>query len=73
MTSRRVESFLVKLVVQEDGGCEPDAWRGRIQRISTGDAQQFNNVEGIIAFIRSQFATAGSAPLHEEPDETRLP
>jgi hypothetical protein len=55
MHSRRVESFLLRVVVQ-DGVCTaPDAWRGRIQHVATGDERHFGDLEEVINFIREQF------------------
>ncbi|HMO56216.1 MAG TPA: hypothetical protein PKA05_06580 [Roseiflexaceae bacterium] len=74
MARRRVESFLVRVVlqVQEDGTAEPEAWHGRIQRVSTGDARQFNNVEEILEFIRSQCTRHTVMPVRASDEETRL-
>jgi len=53
MSSRRVESFLVRLVV--DGGDAPDGvWRGRIQHVSSGGEQQFERIQDMLAFISNQ-------------------
>jgi len=54
MHSRRVESFLLRVVVQ-DGAGTPDAWRGRIQHVATGDERHFGDIEEVIKFIREQF------------------
>lgn len=55
MSNRRVESFLLRVVVQ-DGECvEPSGWRGRIQHIGSGDERLFRQMEDVIAFIREQF------------------
>jgi len=53
MSNRRVESFLVRLVVE--GGDAPDrAWRGRIQHVSSGGEQQFERIQEMLAFISDQ-------------------
>jgi hypothetical protein len=53
MSSRRVESFLVRLVV--DGGDAPNSiWRGRIQHVSSGGEQQFERIQDMLAFIRDR-------------------
>jgi hypothetical protein len=53
MSNRRVESFLVRLVVE--GGVAPDrAWRGRIQHVSSGVEQQFERIQDMLAFISDQ-------------------
>jgi hypothetical protein len=50
MSSRRVESFLLRVVVQEDQS-GADIWRGRIQHITTGSERQFEQFQEIVAFI----------------------
>ena len=59
MSSRRVESFLVRLVVE--GSDAPDgAWRGRIQHVSSGGEQQFERIQDMLAFISNQL-------MHDQP------
>jgi hypothetical protein len=52
MNVLRVESFLLRVVVQEEG---PDthtlAWRGRIQHVTTGNERQFEQLQDVLAFI----------------------
>ena len=53
MSNRRVESFLVRLVVE--GGDAPDRdWRGRIRHVSSGGEQQFERIQEMLAFISNQ-------------------
>ena len=54
MSNRRVESFLLRLVVCESGGLPADAWRGRIQHISSGCEHQFEHMQDLIDFIGEQ-------------------
>ena len=62
MSNRRVESFLVRLVVE--GGDAPDrAWRGRIQHVSSGGEQQFERIQDMLAFISDQLMHAQSQLL----------
>jgi hypothetical protein len=56
MSIRRVESFLLRVVVQDEACVEPDAWRGRIQHVGSGDERHFEHMEDVILFIREQFA-----------------
>src|SRR5262245_17249858 len=56
MSTRRIESFLLRLVVEETNSEDTDEWRGRIQHIGSGYERQFERLEDIIAFITQQFA-----------------
>lgn len=52
MSIRRVESFVLRVVVQEDTVNEGfEAWRGRIQHITTGSERQFDQFQDMLAFI----------------------
>jgi hypothetical protein len=52
MNVRRVESFLLRVVVQEEGpGTHALAWRGRIQHVTTGNERQFEQLQDLLAFI----------------------
>ena len=44
MSNRRVESFLLRLVVHDSEVPSADAWRGRIQHISSGCERQFESM-----------------------------
>jgi hypothetical protein len=55
MRTRRIESFLLRLVVEDQNSAETDAWRGRIQHVGSGYERQFEHLQDIIAFIREQF------------------
>lgn len=54
MSNRRVESFLLRLVVQDNEAPSAAAWRGRIQHISSGGERQFERVQDLIDFIGEQ-------------------
>ncbi|HJZ46291.1 MAG TPA: hypothetical protein VKE41_03965 [Roseiflexaceae bacterium] len=54
MSNRRVESFLLRLVVQENEPQTADTWRGRIQHISSGYERQFEHMQELIDFIGEQ-------------------
>jgi len=59
MSSRRVESFLVRLVVE--GGDAPErSWRGRIQHVRSGGEQQFEHIQDMLAFISDRVMRNGS-------------
>lgn len=50
MSNRRVEAFLLRLVVDEH--CPASAgWRGRIQHVASGSECQFDQVQEALAFI----------------------
>ncbi|MCG8346534.1 MAG: hypothetical protein MI924_01980 [Chloroflexales bacterium] len=51
MSTRRVESFLLRLVVQDDGCITPEQWRGRIQHIASGQELQIDQLQDVVAFI----------------------
>ncbi len=51
MSARRIESFLLRLVVQDDGSANPEHWRGRIQHVTTGNEQQIEQLQDVVAFI----------------------
>jgi hypothetical protein len=55
MSSRRVEAFLLRVVVQDGDCAEPEMWRGRIQHVASGDERRFGRMEDVIEFIREQF------------------
>ena len=54
MSNRRVESFLLRLVVRDSEVLPADAWRGRIQHISSGCERQFEHMQDLIDFIGEQ-------------------
>lgn len=60
MSNRRVESFLLRLVVQEEQAQPADAWRGRIQHISSGYERQFERMQDLIDFIGEQLVNEQS-------------
>ena len=54
MSNRRVESFLLRLVVHDSVAAPADDWRGRIQHISSGCERQFERMQDLIDFIGEQ-------------------
>ncbi|MEO7909977.1 MAG: hypothetical protein ABIV47_10030 [Roseiflexaceae bacterium] len=54
MSNRRVESFLLRLVVHDSDMPSSDAWRGRIQHISSGCEHQFERMQDLLDFISEQ-------------------
>jgi len=69
---RRIESFLLRLVV--DGPCvvDTEAWHGRIQHIGSGHERSFERLQDIVAFINEQFSLGQALSLcdDEEPSAT---
>ncbi len=77
MATRRVESFLLRIVVSEDHPSIPERWRGRIQHIATGAERQVDELAQIVAFINSHLYTLAT-PDHsntsvETPDFSNFP
>jgi hypothetical protein len=70
MGSRRIESFLLRLVVNETRDVDGDPWRGRIQHIGSGHERYFEHLEDIVAFINEQFA-AGYTLFRSDEGPTR--
>jgi hypothetical protein len=58
MNSRRVESFLLRLVVTEEQAACPEHWHGRIQHVASGVEQQVSDFSEVLAFIRSRLPSA---------------
>jgi hypothetical protein len=54
MSNRRVESFLLRLVIPASDVPSADAWHGRIQHISSGCEHQFERMQDLIDFIGEQ-------------------
>jgi hypothetical protein len=70
MGSRRIESFLLRLVVNETRDVDVDPWRGRIQHIGSGHERYFEHLEDIVAFINEQFAD-GYILFRSDEERTR--
>jgi hypothetical protein len=58
MSNRRIESFLLRLVVEDQDSVDTEAWRGRIQHVGSGYERQFERLQDIVAFIREHFPAA---------------
>ena len=54
MSSRRVESFLLRLVVHESTTPDAQAWQGRVHHVGSGSERQFERLSDLIAFIGEQ-------------------
>jgi hypothetical protein len=66
MTTRRVESFLLRIVVTEDQAQSPEHWRGRIQHIPSGVEQQIDAFAEALAFINSHLSSVCDVTLEVE-------
>jgi len=51
MNHRRIESFLLRLVVADRSSVNPETWRGRIQHVGSGYERQFEQLEDMVTFI----------------------
>ena len=51
MGNRRIESFVVRVVVQDNEPLPATDWRGRIQHITTGDECQFKQLQDLLLFM----------------------
>lgn len=51
MGQRRTESFLLRLVIQDDS-TDPERWHGRVQHVGSGDEQTFRTLHEALTFIR---------------------
>ena len=56
MTVRRVESFLLRIVISDDEAQSPEQWRGRIQHVASGVEQQIDELAEAIAFITTHLS-----------------
>ncbi len=51
MNARRVEAFLLRLVIQDNSIAGPDGWRGRIQHVASGEERKIDHLQDAVAFI----------------------
>lgn len=66
MTTRRVESFLLRIVVPEDKAHSPERWRGRIQHVTTGVEQQIDELAEAISFITAHLGAGIDVAIEVE-------
>lgn len=67
MNQRRIESFLLRIVIDERPGCKPHEWRGRLQHIGSGSEAQFESMPQLIELVRAHTA------LPEDQESTAAP
>ncbi|WP_322495060.1 hypothetical protein [Chloroflexus sp.] len=53
MATRRVESFLVRIVLAENEDTAGQRWSGRIQHIGTGFECRIDQLDELLAFINN--------------------
>lgn len=68
MSTRRVESFLLRIVVPEDQGHPPECWRGRIQHIASGNELQVDELAQAVAFIAAHLGPLADYVIEVEED-----
>lgn len=61
MATRRVESFLVRIVVAETEDTAAQRWSGRIQHIGTGFECRIDQLDELLAFIANHLQHSPSA------------
>jgi hypothetical protein len=67
MSARRVESFLLRLVVEDDGSVDPAEWHGRIQHVATGSSQSVEQLQDVVAFIRAHIKAVEGTSITSAP------
>lgn len=75
MNQRRIESFLLRIVVEDRPGCPPGEWRGRVQHVGSGIEEQFEDLHDLLRFVGAQvsldesafFRAAPSLPIAQKP------
>lgn len=67
MNTRRVESFLLRLVIHEGEQLAPEQWRGRIQHVATGQEQQIDQLNELVAFITNHLERVELTHMPTDP------
>ncbi len=67
MATRRVESFLLRIVVAENEHPESQQVHGRIQHIGTGFESRIEQLEEVLAFIASHLRATAATPADCDP------
>lgn len=63
MSSRRIESFVVRVVVRDEEIVSTSEWMGRIQHIATGNERQFKQIGDLLAFIAAHLREGNDGSL----------
>ena len=56
MGFRRIESFLLRLVMKDHAEVQSEEWVGRVQHVPSGQEFQFSGTQELLAFINSVHA-----------------
>lgn len=64
MNRRRIESFVLRLVVEEQGSVSLESCHGRIQHVGSRYERQFDQLEDVVVFIR-EYLQSGDR-LHDD-------
>jgi hypothetical protein len=67
MATRRIESFLLRIVVSDEPQPEPQRWRGRIQHVASGTEQQIDELAQAVAFITNHLSSYTGREFTFEP------
>lgn len=59
MRRRRIESFLLRIVVSEEGCLTSDIWHGRLQHIGTGAEYPFADVTELLGLMTQHVQPVG--------------
>jgi len=73
MSQRRIESFLLRIVVEDQQENAPETWRGQIKHISSGKELRFDNMEHLISLLYHEYFADSplAAPAdHPTPEPT---
>ncbi len=56
----RIQSFVIKVSLEDDGTDELGAWHGRITHVPSGESRYVTNMEQITSFIREYLPQTGA-------------
>lgn len=62
MATRRIESFLLRIVVDDQTSADSAHWRGRIQHITSGAEVQIAELDELVTFIQQHMAQLSAEP-----------
>jgi hypothetical protein len=72
MGTRRIESFLLRIVVDDGLAQDAQEWRGRIQHIASGAELQIAELEQLVSFINTHIASIATQSLPEPTTKNPL-
>ena len=65
MRQRRIESFLVRIVIDEQHDIATNEWRGRMQHVGSGIEHQFDTLNSLMQLIHTQLDfDLAALPMH---------